>query len=744
MGLLVVSVGLLALFRVPLFTMMVRFQENRSLRDAGTVHPPSSEFDMSAALLERAQEQPAPFLDPSTFKDAPRTDDAWTLSRHLEGRLANGRFDEALATIDRMEGATGRWLVRDMGRVIRSFGPNNYLFEHPDRLDRLRGLVLLRRAESANCSPGTGDVLCIFPADRFHETGDLILAIDAFQRGLARFPDDPSVTWLLNLAHLLAGTYPEGVPDVHLLPLDRFQDTSASVPLFRDVASTLGVDERTFYGGSCIDDLDGDGRMELIATSGDLRHPITWFSFADPVERDSAARHFMGGSTGGVHLVQADVNNDGLLDLYVLRGGWLGSKGTGHPNSLLMNLGDGEFEDRTAEMGLLSFAPSHTATWIDVDQDGWVDLFVGNEGSPSHLFINRAGQGFDEVSRSVGIELDELVKGSVLGDFDGDGRPDLYVSCFGSANRLYLNRTEDGVVRFEEAAAAAGVDGPVHSFGCASFDADNDGHMDIFCPTYVMDLTPYAIQFRDGTAPIEASRLYLNTGDGSFRTLDDDDLHRSFLAMGLNVGDIDGDGFEDIYMGTGFPGLEAMVPNILLRNDAGRGLQDVTDRAGVGHLQKGHGISFADVDRDGDLDLHVSMGGFYPSDRFENALFMNTSPGTDQYLRVRLEGRDCNRSAIGARVTLVGFDERGTRREVHRMVGAGGSYGSSPLTLHIGLAGIDTLTGATVRWSADHVEELGPMPMGRELHVVQGAGVVKDRRPGTNGSGSDVWAAPTR
>ena len=118
--------------------------------------------------------------------------------------------------------------------------------------------------------------------------------------------------------------------------------------------------------------------------------------------------------------------------------------------------------------------------------------------------------------------------------------------------------------------------------------------------------------------------------------------------MGANFGDIDNDGYLDAYFGTGEMSYSGLVPNVMLKNVEGRRFEDVTDSSRTGHLQKGHGVSFADWDCDGDLDLFCVLGGAFPGDQAYNVLFQNPGHGR-HWLKVKLVGTRTNRSAIGAR-----------------------------------------------------------------------------------------------
>ena len=176
----------------------------------------------------------------------------------------------------------------------------------------------------------------------------------------------------------------------------------------------------------------------------------------------------------------------------------------------------------------------------------------------------------------------------------------------------------------------------------------------------------------------ELPRIYKNNGDGTFTDMAQQlGVARALYAMGGNFGDLDNDGFWDFYLGTGAPSFRALMPNRLFRNNNGQTFQDITTSAGVGHLQKGHGISFGDIDNDGDQDIYAVMGGAYAGDVFQNALFINPGHG-NHWITLRLEGVEANRSAIGARIRVTTVTA-GTRRNIYAVVSTGGSFGASSL-----------------------------------------------------------------
>jgi hypothetical protein len=295
----------------------------------------------------------------------------------------------------------------------------------------------------------------------------------------------------------------------------------------------------------------------------------------------------------------------------------------------------------------------------------------------------------------------------VSGDYNNDGRPDIFVSVQGGEALLFRNDgpASDGRGwRFTNVSREAGLGGPMVSFGAFFFDFDNDGWADLFVAgwgrfesnTMAADV---AADYLGLPTSAERGRLYRNKGDGTFEDLTRAaGLHRVVPAMGLNFGDLDNDGWLDIYLGTGNPDFGTLIPNRMFRNAAGRTFQDVTTAGNFGHLQKGHAIAFGDVDNDGDQDVFEEMGGAFLADKAHSALYLN--PGaSNHWLRLELQGVLSNRSAIGARIK-VELKTAGGVRHLYRTVGSGGSFGCSPMRAEIGLEDAEGIASVEVFWPA--------------------------------------------
>jgi hypothetical protein len=537
------------------------------------------------------------------------------------------------------------------------------------------------------------------PGQSYARTGDSESAIAHFLSFLKQKPDDLEVRWLLNLAYMTAGGYPGKVPPAYLIPPAAFASTE-DVGRFRDVAPQAGLNVVATAGGVIVDDFSGSGRFDVVTSNFDSCGPLHYFRNNGDgtfTERTSAAG--LDGQWGGLNIIQTDYNNDGCKDILVLRGGWE----VPQRKSLLRNNCDGTFTDVTAASGLAKPATSsQTAAWADINNDGRLDLFVGNEDRASQLFLNKGDGAFEDVSRSAGVDRVAFTKAVSAADFDNDGFVDFYLSNFSGNNFLYRNNHDN---TFTEMARAAGVPGPGHGFAAWFFDYDNDGWLDLFATSYFTSVDESVRTYLKLAPNAATLKLYRNVGDGSFRDVTKEvGLDRVFMPMGANFGDIDNDGFLDIHLGTGNPSYASLLPNVLLRNKEGKSFVDVTASSGTGELHKGHGIAFADLDNDGDEEIVAEIGGATPGDRHPLRLFENPGHGND-WMNLRLVGVKTNRAAIGARIKLTVENEGRGTRSIYRSVGSGGSFGASPLEQHIGLGKSARIIELEIWWPASNTRQ---------------------------------------
>ena len=584
-------------------------------------------------------------------------------------------------------------------------------------------MAYLRMGEQANCLGDHNAQSCIYPirgrgvhTNREGAEG----AVREWTEILEKDPNDLSAKWMLNIAYQTIG---RTAPAKWLIS-SAFLQSEYDIGTFTGVAAGAGVAVTRRSGGAVAEDFDGDGYFDLVVSSSGPRDQLQYFhNNGDGTFADQTAEAGLLGETGGLNVIHADFNNDGFPDLVVLRGGWWAEHGK-YPFSLIRNNGPNArgqitFTDVTEEAGLLSLHPTQTAAWADFDGDGWLDLFVGHESNtkeshPSELWRNNRDGTFTNVAPQLSLADLGYVKGVAWGDFNNDGRPDLYVSRKGAANLLFRN---DGARGFTDVTKAAGVGQPVHSFGTMFFDYDNDGWLDLLVLGYYTDTLADIPAFHLGLPnKAEVPRLYHNNGDGSFRDVTHEmGMDRVILAMGFGCGDLDNDGFMDCYFGTGAPEYETLLPNRMLRNAGGKRFQDVTVSGGFGQLQKGHAVSFADFNRDGQQDIFEVLGGAFPGDTYVSALLAN--PGhKGHWVGLKLER--AKRSSVGARVR-VELDGR----SVYQVVQAGGSFGDSPFELHVGLGEAAKIRAIEVQWPGGAVERFAGPVVDRVYRVRESEGL---------------------
>ena len=336
----------------------------------------------------------------------------------------------------------------------------------------LEGFAYMRLGELENCVHHHNPDSCLLPIRgggehvqrRGAENAEAIFRELAEQK-----TNDLGARWLLNIAAMTLGKYPAGVPEELRIPESAFK-SEASFPKFAEMATRVGLGENALSGGTIAEDFDGDGLMDVLFSKWNtLGQCALYRNLGNGHFEDITRQAGLEGVTGGLNMMQADYNNDGFMDVYVVRGAWLGEMGL-IPDSLLRNNGDGTFDDVTEEAGLLSMHPALSAVWFDANNDGWIDIFVGNETTlpehphPCQLFINQRNGTFKEAAQTANVALVGFVRGVTAGDFDNDGRSDLYISRLNQENILLRNESTPDEVRFTDVTAQFGVGEPRMSF----------------------------------------------------------------------------------------------------------------------------------------------------------------------------------------------------------------------------------------------------------------------------------------
>lgn len=581
--------------------------------------------------------------------------------------------------------------------------------DDPQTLKSL-AIAYMRLGEKQNCVNYHNPESCIMPIEKngIHTIRQgSQKAIEIYKKLLDINPVDYESRWLLNIAYMTLGGYPLEVPKQWLIPNLNKDPSGYSIKPFLDVAANVGIKSRNMSGGVIVDDFNNDNYLDIMTSDWSLDGVMHYYQNDKKGKFvDYSKVSGIGLFKGGLNMIQADYDNDGDTDIFVLRGAWMRKYGR-QPNSLLRNNGDDTFTDVTIKSGLYSEFPTQAGTWNDFNNDGYLDLFIGNESSdesyPSELYLNNQDGTFTNVAQAAKCDVVTYIKGVTAADYDNDGDIDLFLSGMNKKKTLLKNNgLKNGIPQFTDVTDQAGLAGiNVMTFPTWFWDYDNDGWQDIFVCGYQFNGSIAGeIAMEALNIPNESSKMYLyhNNHDGTFSDVSKvAGLSKTVFAMGSNFGDIDNDGFLDMYLGTGNPDYKSLAPNRLFRNMGNGKFADVTVSGRVGNLQKGHGVAINDLDNDGDNDVFIEVGGAYFGDSFSNSLYMNPGQNNNRWIKLQLEGTDSNRSAIGTKIK-VSFRENGVSRSVYRIVNSGGSFGASALRMEIGIGQAKIIDQIEIIW----------------------------------------------
>src|SRR3989442_2727398 len=462
-------------------------------------------------------------------------------------------------------------------------------------------------------------------------------AVDSFKQALDRSPDQVEARWNLLVAAKMAGLDLGQLDGKYRSPLlaGPWARSSVQSPVrFENIGPSSGTAKVNLGRGSAWEDYDGDGDLDLFPVG--FMSPRSLFrNNGDGTCTDVAEQAGLRDPQGGWSGLFSDYNNDGCPDIYVSRNGW-GGRGS---NPLYRNNGNGTFTDVTKEAGVDDPSSSFTAAWADYDRDGFIDLYVANGvfslyGELNSLFHNNGDGTFTNVAIPAGVSEGHHSIGCAWGDADNDGYPDLYVVNYGEDNSFYHN---NGNGTFSDWTAKAGVAAPKYGFVAFFFDYDHDGDLDLFVSSWASRMADVARFYLTGAPQGESGqKLYRNKGDGTFEDVTvQAGLQGTHGSMAANFGDIDNDGFPEIYPGPGGPPLERHRPHVPSLNMRNGSFVDVTSSSGTGDLCKGHGQTFADFDGDGNLDIYSPCGGSRFRDRPPQSLFFNLRGNPHHRLTLR-------------------------------------------------------------------------------------------------------------
>jgi hypothetical protein len=485
--------------------------------------------------------------------------------------------------------------------------------------------------------------------------------------------------------------------------------------------------------GAALFDYDNDGDLDVYLVQGQMLGTGT------PLIAPAGPLPLRGRLFRNDLVVTADAtgdfNNDGCIDLYLTN---LGA------NQLFRNNCDGTFTDVSKESGTAEGSWSVSASFVDVDRDGWLDLFVGHyldyrieantpcfspsgrpdycspnvyRPQPSRLYHNNGNGTFTDVTMASGMAREfGPALGVVAADFNGDGWMDLYVANDGQANQLWINQ-RDGT--FKNTGLLSGTAMNAHGkakagMGVDAGDFDNDGDEDLL----VTNLRG------------EGTDLYVNDGTGLFEEQSERSglgvASLAYTGFGVAWFDFDNDGWLDTLMVNGaVHTIEALsrandpLPlregKLLLRNLGNGRFEDVTKRAGpaLQVLDVSRGAAFGDVDNDGDIDVVVA------NNSGKARLLINNVGNRSHWVGLRLVGTPSGRDMPGARAAIVREDGS----TLWRRVRADGSYASAndPRVL-VGLGQSSKPVRVRVIWPGGTTEEWNDVAVDRYTTLREGSG----------------------
>jgi len=483
---------------------------------------------------------------------------------------------------------------------------------------------------------------------------------------------------------LLCGTRLEGAPKDATNRLYKNNRDGT----FTDVTERAGLHAAGWGNGVCIGDYNNDGFEDIFCTNfgqnrlyrnngdGTFTDVTKEAGLLDPVTRWGAGCSFL------------DYNRDGHLDLFV-------------SNYIRFDL------EKAPVPGEAS-----TCNWKGIPVN------CGPRGLPTgrHLLYRNNGNGtFTEVSKEAGIGVATESYGMtvVAADFDEDGWPDIFVACDSTPSLLFMNKhdgtfREEGVVR----GVALSDDGMEQAgMGVGIGDYDLDGHLDIFKTDFMGDTC--GIYRNDGQGNFDDRTRATKVG-----------VETRFVSWGTGIGDFDNDGYPDILVVTGsvYPEVERKLPDypyktprILFRNLGNGSFEELGEESGPGiaEAHSGRGCAFGDFDNDGDIDILIVNMNEPPS------LLRNDVTGKQNWIKVQLEGVKSNRSAIGARV-LVRY---GTKVQAQARVSQSSYYSSNDPRLHFGLGDFNS-ADIDVVWPNGVRDQFKKIPANQLVTIREGKGIV--------------------
>ena len=500
-------------------------------------------------------------------------------------------------------------------------------------------------------------------------------------------------------------------------------------------ANVTGGPEQDFkqgFGpGTAWGDYDQDGNVDIYVGSNNQN--ILYRNNGDGTFSNVTTEAGVEGDCNTYGVAWGDYDDDDDDDLYVVchsNDQWVSVDHKAYePNILYRNNGDGTFSDVAIEAGVGHVAHGASATWVDYDSDGHLDLYVANYGiygegrqgwgDPNVLYKNNGDGTFTDVAHKLGIAGEQglvtyrsaggklvqsgMTFSSLWFDYDNDGDQDILECNDQGVSPLYRNNGSD---LFEDITKETGFFVLGECMGIDAGDYNNDGWLDVYWTNY------------------NDNYLWNNNGDGTFTEV--------AYAVGVgdhNIGwatgfiDYNNDGFLDIYVTNGLvggaiedgasTGKSIKEPNVLYKNDGHGGFENVTKLAGIGDESAGRGAGIGDYNNDGAMDIYLV------NNNSTNILYKNEIGRLNNWIKIDLIGDQSNSNGIGSRITVIRDEVDDNYKQIFEIKGGTGYLGGNGAQLICGLGKSDSIKSIRVDWPSGVVQTIENINVNQSISIME-------------------------
>ena len=468
---------------------------------------------------------------------------------------------------------------------------------------------------------------------------------------------------------------------------------------FVDATESAGLKSIGSNYGASFGDFDNDGDDDLYVSTRDFQRNLFYENLGNGKFEEASTKYgleYVGSTNGSLWF---DFDNDGFLDLFV------GNRDKG--NLLYKNISGSTFIDISIESGVGAIPGPVSINAADVDNDGFIDLYLANANAENALYRNNGDGTFTDITQMSGATDQLISMGTVFLDYDNDLDPDLYLTHDAlQANILYEN---DGKGNFENVAASAGVNFQGFGMGVDLADFNQDGFKDI----YVTNL--------------HENFLFINNRDKAFvevgKSAGVDDYG---MGWGVICFDFDNDGLQDIYAVNNF--FYSPYSNILYRNEGGITFTTMSDNSALESPYAGFGAACSDIDNDGDIDIFVANS----DNQGGNQLFVNESK-VGNWIKIKVQGTLSNRMGVGALVQL----HLNGKIFAEEITAGSGYISQNSLVAHFGLGDANEVDKLTILWPSGITDTYHDLEKNQFYEAIENNGI-EIFKPSQSGESNDI------